>query len=89
MWAVINTSNKNLKFYCFKTKAFLNFINLELNINEYGYADGTIGNHNLVVHELRCAGILVFVNKTEAREFAVARSLTGFKYLKLNPTILY
>lgn len=88
MWAIISTTNK-LKFYSFKNKEFSEYVDLQFINNELGYATDEIENHNFVVNSLLSRGIPIFIHKKEAREHAVNEKLTGFKYLQLNPTILY
>ena len=87
MWAIISTSN-TLKFYSFQTKEFSQHLDLNFTINEIGGSTGEVKDHNFVVSKLLSMGFPIFVHKKEAREHATREKLTGFKYLKLNPTIL-
>ena len=87
MWAIISTSN-SLKFYCFKTKEFNQFVDLNFTQNELGQFTGQIAEDNFAVGRLLSMGIPVFVNKKDARDQVLSERLTGFKYLKLSPTIL-
>ena len=43
-------------------------------------------DHNFAVSKLLENGFPLFINKVDARKEAVSANLTGFKYLKLNPT---
>jgi hypothetical protein len=87
MWVIISTSN-DLKFYCFKRKEFIQHFNLNYRIDNGYTVTNEIDNHNFVVKQLIAMGYPIFINKKEARKQAVFEKLTGFKYLKLSPTII-
>ena len=87
MWAIISTSD-TLKFYSFIAKEFSQHIELNFIINEAGCSTGEVKDHNFVASKLIRMGFPIFVHKKEAKEHATREKLTGYKYLKLNPTIL-
>jgi hypothetical protein len=60
---------------------------LQYTLNNYGNVCD-LDNHDVVVGKLISLGIPVFVNKKDARQHAVNEKLTGFKYLKLTPSII-
>jgi len=98
MWAVISTS-KYLKFYDFQAENFIHVNDIRyVNISELADSNGIarshdgiteiILDHDLCVSELINAGIPLFIKKSDAREAATSRKLTGFKYLKLEPKMI-
>jgi|GEM_PF-6491074 len=87
MWAIISTANQ-LKFYSPLDNHFVQFVNLQFKVNEFGHLTRDVDEHDFVVNQLISMGIYIFVNKKDAREYAISEKLTGFEYLKLSPKII-
>ncbi|GHG07905.1 hypothetical protein [Thalassotalea marina] len=87
MWAIISTS-KNLKFFDLKGTTAKEIEGLSYFVKHKGNVPEIPFEHNFAVTTLIEHGVPLFINKADARSEAVALNLTGFKYLKLTPTII-
>lgn len=86
MWVIVSTTN-NLKFYDFKTEAFVSINGIEYMRSHHGLTR-IVDDHDLVVKNLIKMGFPIFTYKKDARKILVAKGLTGVKYLELKPTVL-
>ncbi|SGZ04064.1 hypothetical protein [Moritella viscosa] len=87
MWVIISTSDQ-LKFYDLKNNEGIIIDGLYYFIKTRGHVPEIKFDHNKAVSTLLKWGIPLFMKKTDARKEAVNAKLTGFKYLKLNPSII-
>ena len=88
MWAVISMTNK-LKFYNFEKKEFCQLDGLEYEEDIYTYGSKIIKmKDNDIASILLANGISIFQTKKDVQAKAIAIGLTGYKYFKLNPSVL-
>ncbi len=87
MWLLISTTTL-LKFFDLKGDVAVEVDGLNYFIKEKGHVPEIKFDHNFAVSKLLENGFPIFVNKADARKEAVLAGLTGFKYLKLSPSII-
>lgn len=88
MWAVISIS-RQLKFYDLKNNdQGIEIDGLSYFIEQKGWAPEIKFDHNFAVSKLLLSDVPLFISKSDARKEAVKVGLTGFKYLKLSPSII-
>jgi len=88
MWAVISIS-RQLKFYDLKNNdQGIVIDDINYFIEQKGRAPEIKFDQNFAVKKLLLSGIPLFMSKSDARKEAVKAGLTGFKYLKLTPSII-
>ena len=88
MWAVISMTNK-LKFYNFDKKEFCQLDGLQYKESPHGYRTEIIEiDDNGIASILLANGIAIFQSKKDVQARAISAGLTGYKYFKLNPTVL-
>ena len=88
MWAVISMTNK-LKFYNFDKKEFCQLDGLEYEEDIYVYGSKIIKmKDNDIARILLANDIAIFQSKKDVQARALSAGLTGYKYFRLNPTVL-
>jgi hypothetical protein len=87
MWLLISTTTL-LKFFDLKSDVAIEVDELNYFIKEKGHVPEIKFDHDFAVSKLLKNGFPLFVNKADARKEAVLAKLTGFKYLKLAPSII-
>jgi hypothetical protein len=87
MWLLISTTTL-LKFFDLKSDVAIEVDELNYFIKEKGHVPEIKFDHDFAVSKLLKNGFPLFVNKADARKEAVLAKLTGFKYLKLDPSII-
>lgn len=87
MWLLISTSTL-LKFFDLKSDVAVEVDGLNYFIEAKNHVPEIKFDHNFAVSKLLESDFPIFVNKADARKSAVLARLTGFKYLKLSPSII-
>jgi len=87
MWLLISTTTA-LKFFDLKGNVAVEVDGLNYFIKEKGHVPEIKFDNNAAISKLLENGFPIFVNKADARKAAVLARLTGFKYLKLSPSII-
>lgn len=88
MWAVISMTNK-LKFYNFDKQEFCQLDGLAYKEDIHGYGSKSIKmEDNDIASILLANGISIFQSKKDIQARVIPIGLTGYKYFKLNPSVL-
>jgi len=87
MWVVISTS-KELQFFDLHSDEARPVDGLTYFIEAQGHIPQIRFDHDEAVSKLLQAGIPLFVSKADARKKVTTLKSTGFKYLKLTPSIV-
>lgn len=88
MWAIISMTN-DLKFYNFDKNEFCQLEGLTYEKDIYAYGSKTVKmEDNEIANILLINGISIFQTKKDVQAKAITMGLTGYKYFKLNPSVL-